>query len=99
MRPILASVFLSALFSSASFADGAQGLSKKDALVIAEKTAKEHGVNLKRYELAPFPQELSEDGKAWTFYFKCTPEPTPPGCHFWVDVNRESGEAKYLPGE
>ena len=99
MRPILASVFLSAVLPSVSFADTSQGLSRKEALVIAEKTAQEHGVNLKRYELAAFPRELSEDGKAWTFYFSCTPEPVPPGCHFWVDVNRASGAAKYLPGE
>ena len=99
MRSILASVFLSAVFPSVSFADNPQGLSRKDALVIAEKIAKEHGVNLKRYELAEFPRELSEDSKVWTFYFKCTPEPIPPGCFFWVDVNRVSGAAKYLPGE
>jgi hypothetical protein len=99
MRAILAAVFLSAAFPSVSFADSPLGLSRKDALFIAEKTAKEHGANLKRYELAAFPQGLSEDGKEWTFYFVCTPEPTPPGCHFWVSVNRVSGAAKYLPGE
>ena len=82
MRAILASVFLFAVFPSVSLADNPQGLSRKDALVVAEKAAKEHGVNLMRYELAAFPRELSEDGEEWTFYFKCTPEPSPPGCHF-----------------
>lgn len=68
-------------------------------MVVAERKIKEQGINLKRYKLSKFPRELNADGNEWTFYYKCTPDPIPPGCFFWVAVDRTMGVAIYLPGE
>ena len=97
MRYALIWLFIGMAFSSSVFAD--DKLSRKDALTIAEKAAKANGIDLKHYKLGSFPRELSEDGKEWTFYFECAPGPVPPGCFFWVSVNRVTGAAEYSPGE
>ena len=74
-------------------------MSRRDALVIAEKEAKAQGIDLKGYKLSKFPAELNADRSEWMFYYQCSPGPAPPGCFFWVVVNRTTGVAKYLPGE
>jgi hypothetical protein len=92
-------LLLSVLSCSSAFAEGQSKLSRESALVIAKKAAKAHGINLKQYKLGVLPRELSENNKGWTFFFECTPQPIPPGCHFFVSVNRSTGVADYSPGE
>lgn len=96
--PRVLTLLLLCLVSLQSFA-GAPSLSRRDALAIAEKKAIARGIDLKHYKLSKFPRELSADRSEWTFYWKCTPDPIPPGCFFWVVVNRTTGIATYLPGE
>jgi len=87
------------LVSWQSFAASPLDLSRRDALAIAKREIKAQGIDLKRYKLSKFPQELSADRNEWTFYYQCTPDPIPPGCFFWLSVNRITGVAKYFPGE
>jgi len=99
MRRIFLCILLDVLSSSSALAGDESSLSREKALAIAKKTAKARGIHLERYKLEAFPRELSKDGKEWTFFFQCTPQPIPPGCHFWVSVDRSTGAATYLPGE
>jgi len=95
----VATLVLFGLVSWQSFAASPLDLSRQDALAIAEKEIKAQGIDLNRYKLSKFPQELSADRNEWMFHYQCTPDPIPPGCFFWVSVNRITGVAKYLPGE
>jgi hypothetical protein len=97
--PRVLTFVLLGLVSWQSFAASPLGLSRQDALAIAEKEIKAQGIELKRYKPSQFPQELSADRNEWTFYYQCTPDPIPPGCFFWVSVNRITGVAKFLPCE
>ena len=73
-------------------------LTRETALSIAEASAQSHGFDIKKYSLAKFDRELSEDGKEWSFLYECKAVPSPPGCHFLVVVNRATGSAELVPG-
>jgi hypothetical protein len=87
------------LASCSATADNRGGLSRGDALATVSRSAKSHGIDLRKYKLSTFPRELSEDGKEWSFFYLCAPGPAPPGCHFFAVVNRATGVVKFLPGE
>lgn len=97
--PRIATFAVLGLVSWQSFAASTLDLSREEALAIAEREIKAQRIDLKRYKLSKFPHELSADRNEWMFNYQCTPDPIPPGCFFWISVNRITGVAKYFPGE
>ena len=90
------------LFLTQAFAQGSSHhgpVTHDKALVIARHAAIEHGYDLKRYSLLPYPptNDLSEDGKEWFFLYVC--KNPAPDCGFSVTVNRATAvvEVQSLP--
>ena len=76
-----------------------QPIPRDKALEIGKLAATKYGYDLTKYELETFGEELSTKNDAWMFVFMCKPTPAPPGCHFMVVVNRQSGVSEVFPGE
>ena len=74
-------------------------LSRVAALEISRKAAVTSGYDLAKYKLDTFGNELSQDQSEWLFVYLCSPGPPPPGCHFLVVVDRNTGKATVYPGE
>jgi hypothetical protein len=77
-------------------------LTRKQGQEIAEKIARENGIDLSIYLLGPFdklhPFDVSvEKQTEWDFYYYCKGA-RPPGCYFTVIVDRATGYAQFLPG-
>ena len=77
----------------------AEYLSRDKALAVAREGIQKQGIDIAKYKLNPFKKELGNDGKEWMFLYECKRQPSPPGCFFWVLVDRTSGNVKVMPGE
>jgi hypothetical protein len=77
---------------------GTDPLSYEQALEISRRVAREQGYDLAKYELDSFGDPAAVDGK-WIVVYNCAPSPPPPGCHFMVVVDRQTGRAQLSPGE
>jgi len=74
-------------------------IGKAEALAIARRAAAAHGYDLKHYKLDTFGDPGALGISKWFFVFNCSPGPVPPGCHFFVEVNRHTGVSVVQPGE
>ena len=77
----------------------ASRLSREEAQVVARNAAQKQGIDLTKYVARAYSRELSKDEKEWTFLYECKQSDRPPGCFFWVIVDRDSGVARIWPGE
>jgi hypothetical protein len=74
------------------------GITREQALKIAEHTAERSNIQLSKYSLSTYGEPLTQDGRTWLFLWECKPLP-PPGCHFLVSVDRTTGAADLHRGE
>ena len=72
-------------------------LTEKDAIRIAQETAKREGRNLAEYKLPEAHYEFVKKDKTWTVFF-AGKVPTV-GNHFQVWVDDGTGKATLMPGE
>lgn len=94
---LVASIFLTQAFAQKRPPQGL--VTHEKAVLMARHAAIEHGYDLEKYSIVPYPptNDLSEDGKEWFFLYVCKK----PGvdCGFSVTVDRTTAavEVRSLP--
>lgn len=94
---LVTSLFLAQAFAQERSPQGP--IAHDQAVLMARHAAFEHGYDLEKYSLLPYPpaNDLSEDGKDWFFLYVCKKPSL--DCGFSVAVNRTTAaiEVRSLP--
>ncbi len=73
-------------------------MSPADVVRLARRAATDSGYKLADYREPETHFEFVRKDRSWSVFFQMKP-PTPPGGHFLVVVDDETGKTRVVPGE